>query len=145
MITMQAQAGAAETQAFHANAADIGEMDRWVEELGVRWGIPERTVFRARVCIAEIAANVLEHGAARPGGDQIIVTLRDQAPAVEIEIADTGKAFNPVTPQAGADAAAAQSATEGGRGLQLLRSYASAIDYKRERDRNILLFRVLAV
>jgi anti-sigma regulatory factor (Ser/Thr protein kinase) len=140
---MQAQAGAAETQAFHASAADIGEMDRWVEELGVRWGIAERTVFRARVCIAEIAANVLEHGATRPDGDQIIITLRDQAPAVEVEIADTGRAFNPVTPPAEAEAAGAQS--DGGRGLQLLRSYASAIDYKRERDRNILLFRVLAV
>lgn len=141
---MQAQAGAAETQAFHASAADIGEMDRWVEELGARWGIPERTVFRARVCIAEIAANVLEHGATRPDGDQIIITLRDQAPAVEIEIADTGKAFNPVTSAAEADAEADRSATEGGRGLQLLHSYASAIDYKRERDRNILLFRVLS-
>jgi anti-sigma regulatory factor (Ser/Thr protein kinase) len=140
---MQAQAGAAETQAFQASAADIGEMDRWVEELGVRWGIPERTVFRARVCIAEIAANVLEHGATGPDGDQIIITLRDQAPAVEVEIADTGKAFNPVTPPDDAQAVAVE--TEGGRGLQLLRSYASAIDYKRERDRNILLFRVLAV
>jgi anti-sigma regulatory factor (Ser/Thr protein kinase) len=137
---MQAEAGAAETQAFHATAAQIGEMDRWVEELGTQWGIPERTVFRARVCIAEVAANVLEHGVTQPEQDQIIITLRNQAPAVEIEIADTGKAFNPVEPPADASA---ESATDGGRGLQLLHSYASAMDYKREHDRNILFFRVL--
>src|SRR5580704_722781 len=101
---MPAEARAAETQAFHASAAEIGEIDRWVEELGAQWGMPERTVFRARVCIAEIAANVIEHGATRPDGDQIIITLRNQAPAVEIEFADTGKAFNPVGPPADASA-----------------------------------------
>jgi serine/threonine-protein kinase RsbW len=132
----------AETQAFRAIPAEICEIDRWIEELGVQWGIPERTVFRARVCIAEVAANVLEHGATRPDGDQIVITLRNRAPAVEIEFADNGNAFNPIDPPAAAGAAAAYPATDGGRGLRLLRSYASAMDYRRERDRNILLFRV---
>ena len=132
----------AETRAFRVQAAEICDIDRWVEELGIQWGIPERTVLRARICIAEIAANVLEHGATHPDGDQIVITLRNRAPSLEIEIADSGNAFNPSTPPETASAGPIESTTAGGRGLRLLHSYASAMDYKRDRDQNILFFRV---
>ena len=105
-------------------------------------GIPERTVFRARVCIAEIAANVIEHGAAQPAEDEIVITLRNQAPAVEVEFADTGKAFNPVRPPDAPAAEPVELPSDGGRGLQLLHAYASAMNYRREQERNVLLFRV---
>jgi anti-sigma regulatory factor (Ser/Thr protein kinase) len=86
---------------------------------------------------------VLQHGRSAPGGDEIVITLRNRAPAVEIEIADSGNPFDPLKlpePAGGDD-----SAAEGGRGLGIVHSYASDLAYRREHDRNILLFRVSAL
>ena len=142
---MSVVATQAETQTFRANAAEIGDMDRWVEHIGTRWGIPELALFRARICLTEVAANVLEHGGTiRGGNDQIVITLRNRAPAVEIEFIDAGMAFNPIDAPSPAAAAPSKRGTDRGRGLILLHSYASQMKYRRERDQNILQFRVSA-
>ena len=39
---------------FHATVEEIAAADTWLDEIGRSWGIPERTAFGARVCIAEI-------------------------------------------------------------------------------------------
>jgi anti-sigma regulatory factor (Ser/Thr protein kinase) len=137
-------AAPAATRAFRATADDIIAIDGWMEQIGAQWGIPERVVFRARVCIGEVAANVREHGGSRTGSDQIIITLRNRAPAVEIELIDGGLAFNPIDRPVAAPAESNDSETDGGRGLLLLHSYASGMEYRREPDRNVLRFRVLA-
>jgi anti-sigma regulatory factor (Ser/Thr protein kinase) len=142
---MSAAAAPAETRAFRATAAEIADMDGWVERIGTRWAIPERAMFHARVCIAEVAANVLEHGGTLDGGcDRIIITLRHRGPGVEIEVIDGGIAFNPVDARIPAPADATDNGAEGGRGLLLLHSYASQMKYRRERGQNILLFRISA-
>jgi anti-sigma regulatory factor (Ser/Thr protein kinase) len=135
------QAGDGATRIFRATAEDIGEMDGWLETLGTQWGIPDRTMFRARVCVSELAANVLEHGRSGPDGDEIVITLRSLAPAIEIEIADTGNPFDPLKLP---EPVGAPDATHG-RGLAIVHRYASDLAYRRERDRNVLLFRVSAL
>jgi anti-sigma regulatory factor (Ser/Thr protein kinase) len=136
---MSAEAAPAETQAFRATAAEIADMDGWVELIGTRWGIPERALFRARVCIAEVAANVIEHGG---GSDQIVITIRNRTPGVEIEVVDGGMAFNPIGARSPAPADAGADGRDGGHGLLLLHSFASNMEYRRERARNIFRFRV---
>jgi hypothetical protein len=49
---------AVETRTFGVSSEEVGAIDNWVEQVGLRWGESERTVFRARLCIAELAANV---------------------------------------------------------------------------------------
>ena len=51
-----------QTRTFRATPEEISAADTWIEEVGRGWGIAERTTFGARLCVAEIAANVLEHG-----------------------------------------------------------------------------------
>ena len=58
----------------------------------------EGVLFRARVCVAEIAANLLEHGSAHPGRDEIKLSLQQRGPAIEVEISDTGREFDPTRP-----------------------------------------------
>jgi anti-sigma regulatory factor (Ser/Thr protein kinase) len=56
---------AAKTRSFAAAPDRIVELDNWIERTGAAWRVPEDVLFRGRVCVAEIAANLLEHGARR--------------------------------------------------------------------------------
>jgi anti-sigma regulatory factor (Ser/Thr protein kinase) len=137
---MLAQAAAAETRSFMATLTGIPAIDGWIEDIAAKWDdLAADVLFRARVCVAEIAANVLEHGCVHPGRDEIRIALRRRGPAIEIEISDTGREFDPTKPIAArsADADAAR-----GRGLRLMQAYASAMTYRREGGRNVLLLRV---
>jgi anti-sigma regulatory factor (Ser/Thr protein kinase) len=138
---MLAEATAAETRSFIATQDQLSEMDSWIEDVGVRWGVAEDVVFRARVCVAEVAANLLEHGRAQADWDEISVTLRPSGRTLAFEISDTGRAFDPTGLAAGA-AEAPGSEAPGGRGLRLLRAYAASMMYRREGGRNILSLRV---
>jgi serine/threonine-protein kinase RsbW len=135
---MLADAAAAETRSFIATADRISETDGWIEHMGSIWRLAEDVVFRARVCVAEVAANLLEHGGARVGGDEMSVTLRPSGNALEIELSDTGRAFDPTA----SPAAMPAPDGSGGRGLRLLRAYATVMTYRRDGGRNILSLRV---
>jgi anti-sigma regulatory factor (Ser/Thr protein kinase) len=63
------------TRAFQATAEEIAAADAWIEQIGRSWGIPERTAIGARICVAEIAGNVLEHGASPGEAVKLGVTL----------------------------------------------------------------------
>ena len=135
---MLADAAAAETRSCLADAAHVAELDGWIERTGAAWKIPDDVVFRARVCVAELAANLLEHGRVRPEGDEITVTLRDNGTGLEIDVNDTGRAFDPTAHAGGTTSAGGL----GGRGLRLLRAYAAAMSYRRDGGHNILCLRV---
>ena len=109
-------------------------MDGWIESVGERWGIDPRTLFRARVCVSELSANIVEHGGVVPGAGEIAIKLHHVKPELEIEISDPGRAFDPFDP------ARIEPVPHeiGGRGLRLVRAYAQALSYRRHQDRNIV-------
>jgi anti-sigma regulatory factor (Ser/Thr protein kinase) len=135
---MLADAAAAETRSIIATADGISELDGWIEHVGGSWRVLDDVVFRARICVAEVAANLMEHGRAGPDGDRITVVLRQDETTLEIELTDTGRPFDPTAPAAGTS-----PDSLGGRGLRLLRAYAAAMSYRRAAGRNILRLRVL--
>jgi anti-sigma regulatory factor (Ser/Thr protein kinase) len=139
---MLAEVTAAETRSFTATHLQIPEIDAWIETVGARWRVANDVVFRARVCVAEIAANVLEHGRAQADWDDIDITLRQAGPALDVEISDTGRAFDPTGPFDAAPGSAPTPAVFGGHGLRLLQAYATDMIYRREPGRNILSLRV---
>jgi anti-sigma regulatory factor (Ser/Thr protein kinase) len=138
---MLAEAATAETRNYIATPDRLAEIDTWIEQAGSAWQLPEDVVFRARVCVAELLANLLEHGRSRPDGDDIRITLRPIPPALELEIADSGRPFDP-TARAAAAAIGPASAALGGRGLRLIGSYASDMSYGRSGRWNVLSLRV---
>ena len=140
---MLAEAEVAATRSFIVTPAGIAAIDRWMEDVGAKWRgkwreLAEDVLFRARVCVAEIAANVLEHGYVHPGRDEITVALHRVGPAIEIEISDTGRKFDPSQPLP----SLREPDAVGGRGLRLVHAYASAMSYRREGERNLLVLRV---
>ena len=135
---MQAAAAAAEARRFPARPDAVREMDRWIEHVGERWGVDPRTLFRARVCVSELANNILEHGRVTQDRDSMMLALRHTPPGVEIQLSDTGVAFDPVAApiiEQGHDHV-------GRRGLRIVRSYARALSYRRDLDRNVVIIHV---
>jgi anti-sigma regulatory factor (Ser/Thr protein kinase) len=134
----EAEVAPAGTRSFVPTATTMSEPDDWIERMAAAWSVGADVVFRARVCVAEVAANLLEHGRVRPEGDEMTVTLRPDGAALDIVVNDTGRAFDPT-------ARSERTATLeglGGRGLRLLHAYATVMSYRRDRGHNILRIRV---
>jgi len=134
---MLAESATAGTRSFSATPDHLPEIDAWIDAAGAKLGFDPDMVFRARVCVAEIAANLLEHGRSRPEGDDIRITLRPAPPALHLEISDSGREFDPTLRRHDVTEPGASS----GRGLRLVRAYAS-MSYRRTAGRNVLSLRV---
>jgi anti-sigma regulatory factor (Ser/Thr protein kinase) len=120
------------TRTFRASPEEIAAADAWIEEVGRSWGMAERTTFGARLCVAEIAANVLEHGASRAHPVEVGVTLRRRDAGLDIEITDSGRPFDPTAVIERPLPDTIEAAEIGGLGLRLVRSYASDITYRHD-------------
>jgi sigma-B regulation protein RsbU (phosphoserine phosphatase) len=127
-----------QTRMFRITPAEISAADAWIEDLGRRWGISERATFGARVCVAEIAANVLEHSSSPTTPPEFNVTLRPSGAGLDVEITDSGDPFDPTTAPESPVPRTIEAAQIGGLGLRLVRSYATNIRYRRDGVRNHL-------
>jgi anti-sigma regulatory factor (Ser/Thr protein kinase) len=121
-----------QTQTFQATAEEIAAADAWVEQIGRSWGIPGCTALGARICVAEIAANVLEHGASPPAAVELGVTLCCRDSGLDIEITDSGPPFDPTAVSERPSPQSHDEAQIGGLGLRLVRSYASDVTYRHD-------------
>lgn len=135
-----AASGAAETRAFRADATDVAQIDDWIEAVGAAWSESERTLFAARLCVSELAANVIEHGLPAfdeaSDKDRIVVTLRRLPEGLGIEVADWRRQFDPTSVAAPERSDAIESASVGGRGLLLVRKYSTRFAYSRDGGAN---------
>src|SRR5262245_58103904 len=84
-----------ETRQFGMSGSEVAAIDSWLETVGTRWGASERAIFGARLCVAELAANALEHGRARADADHIVVTLRRLGGGIDVEFLDSRAPFDP--------------------------------------------------
>jgi anti-sigma regulatory factor (Ser/Thr protein kinase) len=132
----------AQTRIFDAARDDVVKIDEWIETIGRRWGENQRTVFAARLCVAELAANVIEHGGAKPGRDRIIVTLAKCADGIAIEFQDSCARFDPTVETIAERPDTIESAAINGRGLMLIRAYAKEFAYRHDGTYNRVTLRV---
>ena len=86
----------------------------------------------------EIVLNVINHGHDDQGEHEIHVRLRAAPDAVTITVEDDGKPFNPLdAPPPDLDLPIEERPI-GGLGIFLMKSLTSAMDYRREGERNRL-------
>ena len=88
---------------------------------------------RAAIILDEICANMIRHDPELGPEFEFSIELRQTGGAIEMEISDPGRAFDPVTHNA-------PSQSElGGKGLALVRGMASAVSYARVDNENRLV------
>jgi anti-sigma regulatory factor (Ser/Thr protein kinase) len=121
-----------ETRLFGVGRNDVAAIDDWLEQIGARWGVNERTIFGARLCIAELAANTFEHSVAISSEDHAMVTARRHPLGIELEFLDTRVPFDPTVKPARLRHETLDSADARGRGLTLIYSYADKLTYSHD-------------
>lgn len=123
---------------FQINLGEVGDIDPWVESVAVQSGVTERAAFMLRLCIAELAANVLEHSVSRSDSDHIVITIKHLADGIGIEFLDSRAAFDPTSkPPVDSD-----PSNGGGRGLLLLQAYADELTYTNDGSYNRVKFKI---
>src|SRR5262245_22994386 len=132
--------GRTETRTFRVSLDEFGAVDPWVERVTSSMRVDKRTAFATRLCIAELATNILEHGVARTQNDHVVIAI-DRLPegSIAVEFLDTREPFDPTIDRWGVQT---KSATRSGRGLKLLQVYADDLKYTSEGNYNRVSFRI---
>ena len=130
---------AAQTRMFGVSVGEVSAIDDWVEQAAAQLGASEQAAFGARLCVAELAANVLEHGRSHSDNDHIIITIGRLGDRIGVEFLDSRGAFDPTVEFFGSEP---DPASLGGHGLLLLRAYADDLSYANDGAYNRLKFKV---
>jgi anti-sigma regulatory factor (Ser/Thr protein kinase) len=133
---------AMQTRTFGTQRGDPRKIDAWIEAVGREWGESEETMFGARLCVAELAANVIEHGIAKHADDHIIVTLERRSDGIGIEFLDSRSPFDPTRKTTAARSDSLDCALVGGRGLMLLHAYSKELAYRHDGTYNHVTLRI---
>jgi len=121
-----------ETRTFGMSRKDVVAIDDWLEEIGARWDTDKRMMFGARLCIAELAANALEHGTPVSSDDHMIVTVRSVCRRIEVEFLDSRALFDPTAAPKALRREPPDPADPTGRGLHLIHRYAEELTYSHD-------------
>jgi len=90
------------------------------------------------LCLNEAAANIILHAHDYPDRHPILIQLEAAKRTVRMTIVDDGRPFNPLEVSDAAPAPSLEDSRDGGFGIQLMRSFASEIRYRREDSHNVL-------
>ena len=129
-----------QTRSFSVTVDGVAAIDSWIEGLASRWGLSEKAAFSVRLCIAELATNVLEHGIARSRDDLMTVSIDRLPDGVEVAFRNSRQSFDPTARLSLAE----PKANAGGRGLMLLHAYALDLTYIADPDHNCTKFRIMS-
>ena len=110
-----------------------------VEAFGEAHRIAANLIFNVTVTLDEILTNVISYG--YPEGGEHVITVRLAVKGVElmIEVEDDGRPFNPLEIAPPALEKSPEERPIGGLGLHLVRKMMDRLEYRRERDRNVLV------
>ena len=128
-------------RAFALDAGLVGATWAWAEDCGRRQGLAEHRFGDLRLALEELVCNIRDHGGLRPD-ETITLHMERFGDRVELCSEDTGRAFNPLAANPGAELGLEISdAAIGGLGVHLIKRLTDARFYRREKDRNILRLR----
>ena len=123
-----------------ASAGSISAFSEFVREAAETAGVPRNEFEKLNLVIEEILINVARY-AYTPGTGAVEVACTPAGPhKLRVEVADFGRVFNPLEADPPDLSRGLADRPIGGLGVFLVRSMVDSIDYRRERDRNVLSF-----
>jgi serine/threonine-protein kinase RsbW len=123
-----------------ASAGSISAFSEFVRDGAVAAGVAEDELGKLDLVLEEILINVARY-AYTPETGAVEVAYAPAGPSkVHVEIADSGRVFNPLEADPPDLSRGLADRPIGGLGVFLVRSMVDSIDYRREADRNILSF-----
>lgn len=117
----------------------LGEIERALTEFGAEHEWPEDLLFHVQLTLDELATNVINHGYGA-GGHSFQITVKSKPEAVQIELVDEARPFDPLqdAPQPAIDAGVHERKV-GGLGVYIVKELMDEMEYRREDGKNCLM------
>ncbi len=114
---------------------DMARLWPWVEALIAQYAVPSDTAFAIHLCLEEAISNVIRHGYdGQPGKALTVDCASPNAHEVVFTIEDQAHPFDPLEPEhieGLVEPKPEDFLRPGGRGILLMRKFASSIEYER--------------
>ena len=101
-------------------------------------GLTEKIAFEVNLAVEELVTNTISYGYDDDGEHRIDLALRLEGGVLAIEIADDGRAFDPLQAPAPDIGASLQDRAKGGLGIYLVRKTMDTVAYRRQDGRNVV-------
>jgi sigma-B regulation protein RsbU (phosphoserine phosphatase) len=121
--------------------SEIERFNQTLTEFGRRHGLAPKIVHDLNLALEEILTNIISYGYTDDREHEIRVSLSVQPGEVRIEVEDDGQPFNPLAAPEADTTKPLEERTIGGLGIHLVRKLMNDLEYKRQRDRNLLTIR----
>jgi anti-sigma regulatory factor (Ser/Thr protein kinase) len=119
----------------------LSELERFnqsLAEFGRRQGLGSKVMHDLNLALEEILTNIISYGYTDDREHEIKVHLSTQPGAVNAEVEDDGRPFNPLEAPEPDTTKPLEGRSIGGLGIQLVRKLMDGLEYKRLDDRNLL-------
>jgi serine/threonine-protein kinase RsbW len=136
---------------FSGASPEIAAAARWIESIVGDLDLPGRLVFDMQVCLEELMSNIVRHGAVRssstaylpqtdPANPLLIsITVDALADRIIMTVEDNGRPFDVARAAAKRVDRPLEQVQPGGLGIQLIRSFASNLEYRRTEQGNCVV------
>jgi anti-sigma regulatory factor (Ser/Thr protein kinase) len=114
--------------------AGLNRLGSWIDHVSAALRLAAGAEYALRLCLEEAVANVVMHGGPCSAAERVTISLHADSSVLHITVEDACAPFDPTSwheAQVGLD-------QPGGRGLRLMRQYASSVSYRRTDDANQL-------
>ena len=109
-----------------------------IDAFCARHGLEAETAFEVNLAVDELLTNTISYGYDDDGEHRIELVLRLGGGALVIEIADDGRAFDPLQAPAPDIEASLQYRAVGGLGIYLVCKTMNGVAYRRQDGRNVV-------
>jgi anti-sigma regulatory factor (Ser/Thr protein kinase) len=100
--------------------------------------LQSKLIYAVNLILEEILMNIVKYGYDDEESHAIEVQIEVEQEEVALTVIDDGKEFNPLTIPRPDHSKSAMDRLEEGLGLQFVRHMRNAMEYRREKDKNIL-------
>jgi serine/threonine-protein kinase RsbW len=118
------------------NVADLAAVTEAMERVGAEYQMPENLLFQLQIALDEMVSNVIKYAWPEVGEHEIEIRITVRSDAVEVEIIDDGRMFDPRDAPRCDKPLPSQRLRPGGRGVKITKQLVDRIDYARIGNRN---------
>lgn len=110
-----------------SNATEVDSLLNQMEDLLEDSCLDTMSAFRLRCAVVEVVNNCIQHAYDSDDGQPIRIAYKEDSSGVEFTVSDRGRAFDGVTGMSESG-----PSDESGRGLEIIRAWVSAVQFKRQ-------------
>ena len=120
---------------------EIERLNHIVRQFGDLHEVPSRALYAVNLALDEVVTNIVSHGFDDPSGQELVAQIKLLDRELTTVVTDAGRTFNPLDAPPPDLTAPLSERTLGGLGIHLVRNLMDTVEYRREKEKNVLTLR----